>query len=732
VSWIRDPRSYGWLNAGSTAGIYVPGGTITLDGTDYTYNSHPRIWSTSARRTELIARSTVGNVMWDGLLIENAANHPVTTECLTDEIINFTVGWIGSNGSRTNDRDDAIAELMNLPTYYDDTPGGDNTDYGSIDLMYFAMAYDWLYSDMSAAQRLTLRNWVHDVLIPYLKTHSYHWLTGGTAYKQYHNLCHTKLVGELMWGLATCGDDSRGDTLLQDTYYYWVHTLLPIFDATYDSGHPYGGSYYGHMRSAKWTFYAQDALNTTLQSMTGWRTWAPVFMRYYKHANLPNYKYNHSDWEPGLASMGDGRLSENHSILIQNYRTGGSSADAEALQYWIVNDYVPSRTGSAIGYVLSDYWGRWHIWYDPSYTATDYSSDDTAWCVDGTTNVPIFFSRDVWRSASATWCMFSACESNWGDHQCTTNGDFRIFRNGSYLIIDNGRHYTAGGNSGSNADPTYGQTIILGDGMVHGVYTGGQERRLYSSSGYLQNFSYGDTYAYVLGNLDSCPDSGYFPVTYWRRHFIHFKPIGSSTENYVVSLDVINSTNSITKKWICHLPNAPTVSTPSALLDEGLNRLNVKVVWPSGGTLESEAVTARTDGTFITQEASDTPTRLVVSTTAGNYQSFGVIFQATASGTVAPTISAVSSTTGVMIGCVINDANYDRMFLAPYNNAKVGAVTISYTATVVASNSEHVLAGMTSGTVYNQAYNAGTGIWTMTPGGTSFTVDNKGVLRVVV
>ncbi|MFH1262122.1 MAG: hypothetical protein V1495_01585 [Pseudomonadota bacterium] len=699
----------------------TPGGsTITLSGTVYSINSHPRIFLDTAKRAALRTRSVAGVAMWDALVSYNNGNAPsCATEYDIIELTSFTIGYAG-DPTRTAWRDCAIRELMNLVSSW-----SNNADYASEDLIWISQAYDYLYNDLSPAQRTSVRDWVYGTVIPLIQTHVYYFRkAGNTEYT--HNLYVSSFAGEFIWALASAGDDARSNNMLATDWDYYVNNFKPVYDAALVGCRPFGGSHYGEIRTLQRFFLSFAAAETALGGMAMWPAWGASCSDYHLHHLLPTLDGFMPDFQPGAINYMSGRDRLNAAILVQKF---GANDSAKQLQYFLANDYVPTKSGTARGFISNYYVAQWQLFWSPAATAIPYNTQPLAYTATGTA---VGISRSAWNNPAATYVDFSAA-AYWGDHESIRCGSYRAFRNGEWLIIENDNRYTAGNSGQTYADGMYQQAILFGDGNITNqwgqtFYTGGFKRFGYDNwlCG-IGNSSNSPTYAYWMADLSDAVDARTYPVTYYFRHLIHFKGAGT---NYLVATSAVNTTGSVAKREMMYVPSTVTGTSPNANFSLTNSAAAVRRIYPTTVGLTKTVVPDRTAASDVPQNSIDTPTRLDIAAPAGNSELFMVVWALGAKGsTTMPTTTALTSTVpaGQLKGVLINDATQSRVFLVTKDDQTIGS-TVAFTAAATNLPAEFVIAGLTAGTKYNLTKSSNTYTLTVNAAGTK-VVDGSSVLR---
>jgi hypothetical protein len=700
-------------NASGTGGEdRPPAFSITLDGAEVGILAHPRIFMSPAKIEALRARAVSSNAMWVGLDSANSislgngdykkidAYRP-----LWSSLVNFTLGYL-----TTGSADDLAAVRTTIDLYltkFDlscpgtNCYGNDNIDYGSEHLAYLAACYDWLAGTLSDTEKTAIRNWVFDQLIPFLRHHPYY---GDPE----HNLGHTKWIGEFLWALSTIGEDSRADTLLADQYAFWKYKISPIFDQFYPGGHTYSGSGYGYNRSFKFALYGMEALKTatTIDGYEG-HPWAKDLIGYRIHSVLPSQDLFHSDWESSEATFNQGRQTENEALVVARFQ---GMTEAKTGQHFINEVFRPRAFYNQGGNRVHPYYvGLWFLWYDPNFEALSYFDGPSAYVASG---LGLGFSRTSWTDANSAWAAFSA-SSYVGDHQLHNEGSFKIWKNGKYLVMENGPCYAA--NSGfyageASGTPTDANIFYLGTGSTGGLPTRGTK----STAG-IPNFSQGSTYSYFGADLSSA-----YGVAMMNRIFGHFHAVSTSPNDYFVVVDRIRSSTTARKTYI-YVPSVPVASGSDFVVTAGSGRLQVRNLLP--GSLTVETPTDHTNS-CVTQGGTDSPRRLVSS---GSADLFLSVLQAGGSSSSMPASDSIVPDSGSAFqGVLIKDSALNRALIVSADGSTLSG-TIRFTVSPTATT-EYVIGDLPANQGYEPNAPGATVILTPTTGG-SLTSDASGVLR---
>ncbi|MFH1263183.1 MAG: hypothetical protein V1495_07060 [Pseudomonadota bacterium] len=680
--------------------------------------SHPRLWLDPARIARLKTKAVFSNPIWVALENTNASqiqNGAYQKAAYSTLLLNFAVGYLASG--RGAYLRAAKALLANFPVRFDLTCDGSeycgnaNLDYGSETLMHIAVAYDWLSSDLTDAEKGSIRGWVFTRLIPFLRKHPYY---GDPT----HNLGHTKWIGEFLWSLATLGEDGRAEAIFKEQYAFWNDRVAPLFDQYYPGGHTFGGSGYGYNRSFKFALYGMEAM-TTATTIDGYRghPWALQELLYRIHSVLPSRDSFHADWESAEALFNLGRQTENEALLVRRFQ---GTREAKIGQYFLNQVFRPQAYANRGGNRVHPYYsGLWFLWYDPADPELPYLDDPTAYVAPG---LGVGFTRTSWSDRKSAWASLSS-SSYVGDHQLHNEGSFKIWKNGQYLVIENGRCYAA--NSGDGT-PTDANILFLGDGDVgrwRSAVTGGLPRRGDTSQAEISHFSQQSSYAYFEGDLSKAYVPSKFPLRFFHRIFTHFRAPSGSPNDYFVVADRIDSAKTMTKRSFIHLPKRPQLSGRDATLILGEARLNLRSLLPENATVSRDPVVKKSGG-CLPQEEGDQPSRVTVSAPAGKEDFHLTVFQAGSAASAMPETETISS--GKLIGVLIKDPVLNRVLVVSVDAAELsGALTFTCHPT---GKTEFVVADLPPGTKYDVTI-AGSSV-TLTPSSPGqVRADDKGVLH---
>jgi hypothetical protein len=315
-------------------------------------------------------------------------------------------------------------------------------------------------------------------------------------------------------------------------------------------------------------------------------------------------------------------------------------------------------------------------------------------------------------------------------------GSFKMFKNGEFGIVENDSRY-AGGMNDVTAYAAAARSILqLGNGLVTYNGSGSYQNASMPLRGEATNaicsfpkYSYAASYAYAHANLDEAYHRTAFPIAYARRNFFHIKPLAPSTNNYLVIIDGVDPTNSITETQNFFVPKtSPTVADPDVSFTLTNTKTIIRRIYPTGGTIASTNVTDNSADSQCIQCGSGMAKVTNATSASAGAQNLGVVITQQGTSGSMPTTTAISGASSALIGVVIRDDYYHRAVLAPAGNGTVAGVTFTVNwEEVLDIPVQWIIAGLTAGTKYNYAFTGGVTTFTQNAGGT-YTVDANGVL----
>ena len=729
---------------------YPPGSaTVTLGGVEYVIRDHPR-FTNPGRLSVLRGRAVTGKTLWDSLVTFNGTGSGCEAlEFAGNRMFNWAVGYL-ADPTKTAWRDCAISH-MNKIQYLDPAVWDAQRDYGSIMLQYWSLTYDIVQADMTDAMRTNFRNYVFATWLPWMYGHAYNHrsTTGDCHLEPTHNLCITKWFGEYTFGMSCMGEDARCDDLVEYNYEWYRTTsnanysVKPLLDQVYVGCHSFSGSDYGKNRYVPYLMEMADEEENAL-GMTSWMAWMDECPTYNIHSQLPRFtkagclyygasgdkcSYYNSEFYPGAIVENQGRSRRQMLLPIERNPNGTYQKIA---QDWLKNYRGVSTAGwtggklneshvnnNANGYGGKEYLGEYFLRFNQDGASSVYTSLPTTY---GARGLGIVYSRDAWGDDDKFW-MVSNASAFIKDHQTTGSGSFKLFKNGEFGVVENDRRYAGGGLSQTMSAGYVQNILMMGTGMVGTTLTGGFPTWGYDSNASLEKFSYGDTWAAWQANLDEAYQTTSYPMSYVRRNFVHFKPI-SGSPNFVVLIDAVAPTNSITVKQFVHVPNnSPTLSDPLVTSTLANTRTLIKRIY--GDALTVDAVT---DGSAVSDciQCGSGMSRVVNSSAAATYHLLGLVLSMQGTSGTMPTTTAINGASGQLVGVLIADT-IPKIALVSKDDQILGAATFTFTASPAASP-EIVISGLTAGTKYDYSVGGSTHTLTLNQSTGALTVDADGVL----
>jgi hypothetical protein len=488
--------------------------------------AHARIWWTAAR---LAAAK-----QW------YAANPftPSSTDALNNALLYVLTG------NNTNAQN-AISQLMNFTISSSELAGvaSDNYRWGQ----WVPIVYDWCYNAMTAAQQqtfMTRYNGYTDIIMqkswggPGMPASNYFW-----GY----------LSNEFNWAIATYYENAKAQTYLQDALVTrWQNSFLP-YAASGDAlgGAPAEGSQYGpYMLS-----YPMTALTTA--ALMG----SDLFQKtnFYKEALFQTiYSTTPSSAATGYYQTfwyGDDETdTAADSSYLGDFMTAMAQewANVPAGQY--ARQWLNTVQPAVDNYVLST---------DPGGAALNFSSLPTDYYAPG---AGYLYTRDQW-GAQGTSLVLQLGQPDGDGHQHQDAGSFQMWSNGQWLST-NDRGYSVALADGTWIADTAAQNGLLFNGSGESTQPNAEPQvlRLQSTA----------TYSYAAVDLTPdyrSSDSRYDnpAVNHVEREFLYIKPMKT-----LVVLDRVDATSAgVTKSFLVHFPNAPTINGNTVIGTAGNQQLNL-------------------------------------------------------------------------------------------------------------------------------------------------------------
>jgi len=449
-------------------------------------------------------------------------------------------------------------------------PGGHSGYPFEAGILAFAVAYDWMYPDLTPAQR---QRYAAELLRYYDQA----WATRGTGEmsdRPFNNRYNLTL-GALTYGAAAvygAGIDPAKEQAFLD---WAVASLGYIRSAINTSGAGGGGWHEGWAYALHEAMFASARIMAAWESasgesvfadsaLSGWGLWSVYLTRPMdgRRAHLDEWNLSRDDgkWvHPDYPYKGN---REFYALLGARYADGFAQWIAD--QSTSVSDWIPSDYNHAAVWDL--------LFTDTSVAATAPSNAlplSRHFVGQGT-----LVMRSGFESPDDTFAVFRARDWYAG-HQHRDVNSF-IIHKGADLAIETGiysgwstdhrRHYfqsSLAHNTVLVYDPTDCVADINDGGQIP---KGNRDHRyitpvpgaFYDIADMVVEIT--DTYDYAQGDGTRAYDPG--NVTNFERTFIRFKP-----QDWFVVFDRVSSTDaSLQKKWLLHMVQEPQVSEPGQIL----------------------------------------------------------------------------------------------------------------------------------------------------------------------
>ncbi len=437
-------------------------------------------------------------------------------------------------------------------------------------------------------------------------TYSTDYPTGNTFVSNDENLTLTALVGYIAVGLALADDDPRAVTLLQEAYNYYYTNMYP-YALSALTGFTSSGNAYSNER----THWMHGLIAEMIQkSVVG----GPMLQGTYLKRQLP-YEYYLSlpdsateaisFQQPGPSLWNNAFYQRPTFISIYLNSTDPQAAFANYYIRTARGQYTSG--GYDVAYNKASYTPFSYVFMDPAFSQTNintapsqylFNDTDYSTCMSlGLTCYPnnayaFAVSRSGW-SSTDDLALLTAGYTDGGDHSSNGDwGDFRIYRNGAYLLGDDSSSHSEG------ASPENMLMIELGNGsnwISPSVAPFKANAPIVRWSSTDPTGDSASRYMYVMTDLTNTYNNAVVKPTRVQRHVAHFKKPGAQ-DYFVVYDDVASPATTICGLWqfglnglapstaISYTPGTGPVSNTQTS-----SKLNTAWIFPGGGT--SGAVT---------------------------------------------------------------------------------------------------------------------------------------------
>ncbi len=438
-----------------------------------------------------------------------------------------------------------------------------------------SMAYDWLYDDLTDAQKQKYGK----KIIEYSKACYDTW-----KHSELNNHVYLEYGPVLYAGIALLDegiDDEAVEQLLLDGMQLLLDQFIPAHEQLAKDGGWYESMSYHSFFTLEYAHLLE-----LWQQASGEQVWqGPGGLQ----GDADWLVYNARPWDDSRVHVAD--LGDNSSydlanswylpLLWKHHRDG-------VARYW--TDYIKNHTQDPVnrGYM----WWPYVVWGDESVPAVEREELPLASHFRGTGWVS---TRSSW-DEDASFGLF-VCSDWWGGHQHCDNNSFTIHKKAP-LIIDSGiydagphrANYSArsiahntitvynpnekffGGTWGqSNSDPTVndgGQLYTPSPSGVEACAPGTKYDR-----GDIISYKHTPEYTYTAGDATKSYSSS--KMKEFKRAFIHFRP-----DLFVVFDRVESTDSSFIKRWLLHSVNEPVIDVDKITIVNGSGNVTCQTVYP--------------------------------------------------------------------------------------------------------------------------------------------------------
>ncbi len=518
------------------------------------------------------------------------------------------------------------------------------TDDGGHYLEMYAMVYDWLYSQLSSAERTTIRDNIAAIADAFLVGYN-----GEIKLDDYHNYMTQWINGFMSAGLAIYDEDpARGAQYINfaTQALYEGHTFTNAYSESTTWKFKDSVTYSGGYADFEGVAYYRNAIPEIARAIEAWDT----------ATDRSNAMWNTQF--PLLQNTGYllmyGHTANNNVVKFEDANPTTTTISSKymgilsLLEGRFQDGYIKSFIDTKFSGVNDWQYGQCYkvfylLFYDPAVATTDYTGLNTDRACDN-----YYFMKSGW-GAGDTYVAFKA-GTHYGYHSHSDHNGFFIWDNGNILTASGGMYesgcqtfddptknltawnrQTVAGNAITVYDATddYPWKVNLGTSAPN---AGGQRMpylrhntpysafenssnmpwsgyKLINDAATTEIFKFANVkasnlnsaiYAYVRSDATKAYSNNYSgtgnnpndKVDLIEREFVYIKP------NYIITYDRVNTKSSAyTKSYIIHSIGAPDVydtswNTPGAgvtdynagykaRMDTGSSRLFMQTLYPS-------------------------------------------------------------------------------------------------------------------------------------------------------
>ena len=549
-----------------------------------------------------------------------------------------------------------------------------------------ALAYDWLYEQLTAPQKAAAIT-AFNLWFDWYKRAAFE--NNGPAYGNYFG---GHLLGFGLAGLATVGDNPRGREIVTHVDGLFQAHVVPAFETGgFAGGYPVEGHAYGSNHFQRLLYYMRAVETATGADIIAKRGPAHRIARNLLYNLKPN-NWQVSD-EGAWAGDYTGVLQGSLPIVLSALLAG--TEEGKWMQHLFENLATAPHGGQT-----ADSFVRF-LFYDRNRPAADYRLTQPTWF--HSPGDEHFYRRSSW-GPDAVWTSIAGGAAHWAGHQMRGGGHLAMQRGNDYLLVNSGQWKGPAGDFGSP------QAFDLRSWRSNTLFVDDAGDYLFSGADYLGGQGHWGT-SRILAH-DGGPEFGYLKTDLTTAYSIgRRKPWAARAVRYfyrsflslgngvVVVFDrMAFAKASYVKKLYFHVnPSGgpPAIAGDTATVRVGRSALFIRPLMPSTPVLTAAADPVSADDNRPSTYRLEVADSLASTT----FDALNVLIATGASTTTMPATTRLRSQDGGMVGAMVTDGGTERLGLfsadgTPRSGARYVAPVASRRAAV------HVLTDMLPGTPY--------------------------------
>ena len=423
-----------------------------------------------------------------------------------------------------------------------------------------SITYDWLYDDLSAAEKMKYGNFIvttADKIYTYCR-----YGTWKDQCSDYQNQFYWHQGRLIFAGIALYNDgidDSSAIGYLDDSEGWIKDNMLPATNQVGMDGGWCEGLGYNGMTIPMFAEIIELWRVAADEDLFGSSTYLRYNSEWILHSITP-----HDNTYVEIADIGTNPPNDNYGTTIGLMAALTGARYGDGFAQYIVEDVFPS------GYGFHNF--PYLLWYDSGVPAVNLSSVELAKHFRGIGHV---IMRTGWDSSS-TFALFKS-GNTFAGHQHEDQNEFLIHRKGSLAVES--AHYE----SGIPTEETHHHNCMLIDGdQIRPPTTQYYEvvEGTVRDTGDITEYEHTTDYTYAVGDATNAYESS--KVTECLRYFVFLRP------DYFVVFDRVSATSaSYAKKWLIHSKNSPVISTDLITITESNGKLFSKTILPDQVNINS-------------------------------------------------------------------------------------------------------------------------------------------------